>query len=82
MTRRATSACDEIAKLARVAESESVRLKALQAIVCHLVAVSKVPNLERRVAKVQEGVFDQTNEADAPGPHTGTTRPMHSTLVS
>jgi hypothetical protein len=60
MTRRATWACDEIAELAKLAESESVRLQALRVIVRDLVAASKVANLERRMVKVQEGLRDRT----------------------
>jgi hypothetical protein len=81
MTARATWACDETAKLARVAESESMRLRALRAIVCDLVAISKIANRERRVARVQEGVSDRLNEVDVPSPRAETTRPTQTKRV-
>jgi hypothetical protein len=66
VTRRATRACDEMAKLASVAGSESVRLTALRAIVRDLVAMSRVGNLKRRIAKAEAVIFDRANEADVP----------------
>jgi hypothetical protein len=70
VTRRANKACDEIAKLARDAESDSVRLTALRAIVRDLVAMSEAGNLTRRIAKAEAVIRDRTNRADVLVPAT------------
>jgi hypothetical protein len=70
LTRRATKAYDEIAKLAKGAESDSVRLTALRAMVRDLVAMSRVGSLTRRIAKAEAVIRDQMNRAEAPVPPT------------
>jgi hypothetical protein len=70
VTRRATKACDEIAKLARGAESDFVRLTALRAIVRDLVAMSEAGNLTHRIANAEALIRDRTNRADLPLPVT------------
>ncbi len=52
MARRATRASDPIAILAKAAESESVKLRALRSISSDVVAVSKLPDLGYRMAEI------------------------------
>ena len=53
MARRATGAWDQIAMLAKGAESESVKLRALRSIFSDVVAVSKSPDLKYRMAEIE-----------------------------
>jgi hypothetical protein len=53
VARRATGASDQIAMLAKGAESESVKLRALRSIFSDVVAVSKSPDLKYRMAEIE-----------------------------
>ena len=52
-----------IAKLARVAESEPVKLEALRSILSDAVAVSDLSHLKRRVAAIKEELHEQPDSA-------------------
>ena len=67
MARRATKAFDQIAKLGSAAESESLKLRALRSIFAGVVAVSKVSDLAHRMAEIEEGLRDRTDNADLSG---------------
>ena len=54
MSRRAVWATDQIAKLAKKARSESVRLAALRSMLSDMMAVSDFAGLEERLAKLEE----------------------------
>ena len=67
MAKRITWATDGIAKLAKSADSESVKLAALRAILSDMMAVSKFAGLEHRVTKLEEQLNDQTGNTGFPG---------------
>jgi hypothetical protein len=67
MARRVTWATDGIAKLARRAESESVRLSALRAILSDMMSVSQFAGLEHRVTEIEEKLHERTNIPAGPG---------------
>jgi hypothetical protein len=54
MSRRAVWATDEIARLARQATSESVKLAALRSMLSDMMAVADFTGLEERIAKLEE----------------------------
>ena len=54
MASRATRATDGITKLAKGADSESVRLRAWRSILCDHIAVSKYTGLEGRLAELEK----------------------------
>jgi len=54
MNRRIPWACDRIAELAKTAESESLRFKALRAMVANVMSVGKFSNLDSRVTQLEE----------------------------
>jgi hypothetical protein len=54
MASRASSAVDEITKLAEEADSESVRLRAWRSILCDHIAISKYTGLEGRLAELEK----------------------------
>jgi len=60
MARRVTWATDGIAKLAKGAESESVKLTALRAILSDMMAVSQFAGLELRITEIDEQLDEQT----------------------
>jgi hypothetical protein len=60
MARRVTWATDGIAKLAQGAESESVKLTALRAILSDMMAVSQFAGLEQRITEIQEQLHEPT----------------------
>jgi hypothetical protein len=60
MGRQVTWAADGIAKLAKSAESESVKLAALRAIFSSMMAVSKFGGLEDRINEIEEQLNEQT----------------------
>jgi hypothetical protein len=60
MAKRVTSAADGIAKLAKDAVSESVRLAALRAIFSSMTAVSEFAGLEERMTQIEEQLRDGT----------------------
>jgi hypothetical protein len=66
MARRVTWAADGIAKLAKGAESESVRLAALRAILADMMTVSSFSGLERRLTQIEEQLRDRADNADRP----------------
>jgi hypothetical protein len=57
--KRAGWAANGICKLARAAESESVRLRAFRAVLDELMAVSKFSGLDERMAELEEYVRKQ-----------------------
>ncbi len=54
MSRRAVWATDQIAKLAKKARSESVRLAALRSMLSDMMAVADFAGLEERLTKLEE----------------------------
>ena len=66
MARRVTWATDEIAKLAKGAVSESVKLTALRAILSDMMAVAEFAGLEQRMAKIEEQLDERTEGAGCP----------------
>jgi hypothetical protein len=56
MARRATAAADGIERLAKGADSESVRLMAWRAILADQMSVAKFSNLEQRMVELEEMV--------------------------
>jgi len=67
MARRVTWATDEIAKLAKGAESESVKLTALRAILCDMMAVSQFAGLEQRMTEIEEQLHERTASTSCAG---------------
>jgi hypothetical protein len=67
MAKLVTWATDGIAKLAKSADSESVKLAALRAILSDLMAVSKFAGLEHRVTELEEQFNDRTGNTGFPG---------------
>jgi hypothetical protein len=63
MANRAYWACYRVATLARDAESESVRLRALRSVLSGANAVSKFPVLKRRLAAINEELDESTENA-------------------
>jgi hypothetical protein len=66
MAKRVTWAADGIVKLAKGAASEAVRLAALRAVISDLMAVSNFAGLERRMARIEEQLREQTGSPDRP----------------
>ncbi len=66
MAKSSTWVVNEIAKLARTAESESVRLSALRAMLKDMMAVSQFSGLEQRVVEVEELVRERVTNANRP----------------
>ncbi len=64
MARCAKRACHENVKLAKAAESESAKLRALRAIFSDVFAVSKPPDMKHRIAKIEQRLRDQADDAD------------------
>jgi hypothetical protein len=64
MARRVTWATDGIANLA---ESESVKLTALRAILSDMMAVSQVAGLEQRITEIEEQLDEQTASTNGAG---------------
>ena len=67
MSKRVTWAADGIAKLAKNADSESVRLSALRAIMADMMAISNYAGLERRMSQIEEHLSDGTGNPDCAG---------------
>ncbi len=67
MTGRATWAVNGIAKLADSADSESVRLSALRAMLSDMMAVSEFAGLEQRMAQIEEQLRERVGNAGRPG---------------
>ncbi len=59
MVRRSAAAADGIERLAREADSESVRLRAWRAILADQMAVAKFSTLELRMTELEEGAKAQ-----------------------
>jgi len=53
LSRNATAAADQIARLAREAESEAVKLNAARAVLADLMSVSNYAALEKRLAEIE-----------------------------
>ena len=62
MSKRVTWAADGIARLAKNAESESVRLSALRAILSDMMAVSQFAGLEQRMGQIEEQLRERTGD--------------------
>jgi hypothetical protein len=60
-------AADEITRLAKGAESESVQLRAWRAIVADQMAVSKFSDLEYRMAEIEEQLNGRNGHAGQAG---------------
>ena len=60
MMGRASWAAGGISKLAKGADSESVRLRALRALLGDMITVSKYTGLEERMASVEERLRQQS----------------------
>jgi hypothetical protein len=67
MARRVTWATDGIAKLAKGAGSESVKLTALRAILSDMMAVSQFAGLEQRITEIEEQLDEQTANTNGAG---------------
>jgi len=63
MARRVTWATDQVAKLAKGAESESVKLSALRAILSDMMAISEFAGLEQRITEIEEQLDERTDNA-------------------
>jgi hypothetical protein len=66
LAKRATWATDEIAVLAKAAESESVRLRALRAMLSDMMGISQFGTLEGRMALIEEQLRARTRNANRP----------------
>ena len=64
MARRATYAVGGITKIAADADSDSVRLKALRAILADMMAVSNYSGLEDRMAEIEEQLRERSGNAN------------------
>jgi len=64
MNKRALWACDQIAELAKAAESESLRFRALRAMITDVMTVSKFSNMEGRLAQLEEDYREQNGSSD------------------
>ena len=67
MARRVTWATDGIAKLARSAESEPVRLAALRSILSDMIGITKFADLEQRITEIEGQLDERTESARRPG---------------
>ena len=67
LAKRVTWAADGIAKLARDAVSESVKLAALRAIFSNMMAVSEFDGLEQRITEIEEQLHERTESTSRPG---------------
>jgi hypothetical protein len=67
MARRVTWATEGIAKLAKGAASESVKLAALRAISSDMIAASKFGGLEDRITEIEAKLDDHTGSTRCPG---------------
>jgi hypothetical protein len=65
MSRRAVAAADGITKLAKDAESESVKLRAWRALLSDQITVSKYAGWEGRLADLEEKVGAQSQGPNA-----------------
>ena len=63
MAKHVNWAANGIVKLARDAESESVRLAALRAIFSNMMAISEFAGLEGRMAQIEEKLRDEAGNA-------------------
>jgi len=63
LAKRATWAVDGIVNLGENADSESVRLSALRAVMSDFIAVSRFSGLEGRVAELEEQSLARTTNA-------------------
>jgi len=64
MTNHTLWACDRIAELAKAAESQSLRFRALRAMVADVMSVAKFSNLENRLAQLEEDYREQNGNPD------------------
>jgi hypothetical protein len=67
MAKSVTSAADGIAKLAKDAVSESVRLAALRAIFSNMMAVSEFAGMEQRMIHIEEQLRDGNGKPTGKG---------------
>ena len=64
LARNATAAADQIARLARKATSEAVRLQASRAVLADLMAISNYATIEDRLAEVERKLRDSDQSPD------------------
>ena len=64
LARNATAAADQIARLARKATSEAVRLQASRAVLAELMAISNYATIEDRLAEVERKLRDSDQPPD------------------
>jgi hypothetical protein len=67
MAKHVNWAASGIVKLARDADSESVRLAALRAIFSNMMAISEFAGLEGRMAQIEEKLRDETGNTARTG---------------
>jgi hypothetical protein len=67
MAKHVTWAAGGIVKLAKTAESESVRLAALRAVFSNMMAVSEFASLEQRMSQIEEQLRDETDDTTRTG---------------
>ncbi len=69
LSRQATAAAEQIARLAREASSESVRLQAARAVLSELMAVSGFAALELRMAEIERRLHEGSSAAAVAARH-------------
>jgi hypothetical protein len=67
MNSRATKAADGIFKLAEIAGSESVQLRAWRAILADQMAIARFSTLDERMLGLEQAVLAQRGNANGPG---------------
>ena len=67
MTKHSSWAADAIAAIAKDAESDSVRLRALRALFSDTIAVSTYTGLESRMAEIEEQLLERDDASQSPG---------------
>jgi hypothetical protein len=82
LSQNATAATDEIARLAKEAVSESVRLQAARAVLAELMTVSNYAALERRMAEIERRLQDRSQFPDAASPQDQTSPSRPATGAS
>ena len=68
MAKRANWAALETYRLAKEARSETVKLRAIRAILADMMAVSKFSGLECRMADIEEQLRARVDDANQSGP--------------
>jgi hypothetical protein len=68
LSRNASAAADQVVRLAKGAESESVKLQAARAVLADLMSVSNYAVLEERLAEVERRIADSRSAEPAAPP--------------